>query len=130
MKKDKFWKNKNVLITGVAGFVGSNLAKNLLHSGANIIGLTKNINVESLLFIENIDRKINLFSGDIANKKFVKNIFDKFDIKICFHLAAQAEVGLANNNPYSTWETNVRGTYTLLEVIRESKSKIKSIVGN
>ena len=128
MKKDKFWKNKNVLITGVAGFVGSNLAKNLLNSGANIIGLTKNINVESLLFIENIDRKINLFSGDIANKKFVKNIFDKFDIKICFHLAAQAEVGLANNNPYSTWETNVRGTYTLLEVIRESKSKIKSIV--
>ena len=42
MKKDNFWKNKNVFITGVAGFVGSNLAKNLVENGANVIGLTKN----------------------------------------------------------------------------------------
>ena len=128
MKKDNFWKNKNVFITGVAGFVGSNLAKNLVQNGANVIGLTKSKKVESLLFFENIDKKINLIFGEITNKELLKSIFLKFDIHICFHLAAQVEVGSANKYPFLTWETNVRGTYTLLETIRENKKKIKSIV--
>ena len=50
MIKDTFWKNKNVFITGVAGFVGSNLAKNLILCGANVFGLTLNNKVKSLLF--------------------------------------------------------------------------------
>ena len=41
MKKNNFWKKKNVLITGISGFVGSNLAKNLSNNGANVVGLTK-----------------------------------------------------------------------------------------
>ena len=57
MKKNTFWKNKNIFISGVAGFVGSNLAKNLVDSGANVIGLTQNKKVDSLLFYEKIDKK-------------------------------------------------------------------------
>ncbi len=128
MKKDKFWKNKNVLITGVAGFVGSNLAKNLSYNGANIIGLTKSKKIDSLLFFENIDKKINLIFGDITDKELLKTIFNKFNIEICFHLAAQAEVGIANKYPYTTWESNIRGTYTLFEVIRQNKKRIKAVV--
>ena len=41
MKKNNFWNKKNVLITGISGFVGSNLAKNLYFNGANVVGLTK-----------------------------------------------------------------------------------------
>ena len=128
MGKDNFWKNKNVLITGVAGFVGSNLAKNLIKDGANIIGLTKNKKIDSLLFYEKIDKKINLIFGDITDKELLKSIFLKYEIEICFHLAAQVEVGSAMKYPFLTWETNIRGTYTLLEVIRENKKKIKSII--
>jgi len=128
MKKNNFWKNKNIFISGVAGFVGSNLAKNLVQSGANVIGLTQNNKIESLLFYENIDKKINLLFGNITNKEFLKSIFLKYRIDICFHLAAQVEVGSALKYPYLTWETNVRGTYTLMEVIRENKKKIKSII--
>ena len=128
MKKDTFWKNKNVFITGVAGFVGSNLAKNLIKSGANVIGLTQNKKKHSLLYLEEIDKKIDLIFGDITNMELLNNIFIKYNIEICFHLAAQVEVGLAAKNPYLTWETNVRGTYTLLEVIRKNKKKIKSII--
>lgn len=126
--KDNFWKNKNVFITGVTGFVGSNLAKNLVLSGANVIGLTLNKKVKSLLYFENIDRKINLILGDITNKKLLKKIFLKHNIHVCFHLAAQVEVGSALKYPYFTWETNIRGTYTLLETIRENKRRIRSIV--
>ena len=128
MMKDNFWKNKNVFITGVTGFVGSNLAKNLVLSGANVIGLTLNKKVKSLLYFENIDRKINLILGDITNKKLLKKIFLKHNIHVCFHLAAQVEVGSALKYPYFTWETNIRGTYTLLETIRENKRRIRSII--
>ena len=127
MKKN-FWKNKNIFITGIAGFVGSNLAKNLEKCGANVIGITKSKRKDSLLYYEKIDKKINLIFGDITNKELLKSVFLKYKIEICFHLAAQVEVGSAKKYPYLTWETNVRGTYTLLEVIREYKSEIKAVV--
>ena len=75
MKKKLFLKNKNVLITGVAGFVGSNLAKDLVESGANVIGLTQNKKINSLLYFENIDKKINLILGNITNKELLKAYF-------------------------------------------------------
>ena len=128
MKKNIFWKNKNIFISGVAGFVGSNLAKDLINNGANVIGLTQNKKINSLLFYENIDKKINLIFGSITDRELLKSIFLKYKIDICFHLAAQVEVGSALKYPYLTWETNVRGTYTLMEVIRENKKKIKSII--
>ncbi|MAZ07796.1 MAG: hypothetical protein CMM99_04985 [Rickettsiales bacterium] len=127
-KKNNFWKNKTVFITGVSGFVGSNLAKSLLADGAKIIGLTKSKKIESLLYFEKIDSKIDLVFGNITDKELLKSIFLKYKIDICFHLAAQVEVGSALRYPFLTWETNVRGTYTLLETIRESKNEIRSII--
>ena len=128
MNKGNFWKNKNILITGVAGFVGSNLAKDLVKNGAHVVGLTKNKKINSLLYYEQVDKKIDLIFGDITNKELLKSIFLKYKIEICFHLAAQVEVGSAKKYPFLTWETNIRGTYTLLEVIRENKKTIKSVV--
>ena len=123
-----FWKNKKVLITGINGFVGSNLAKELLKNGAEVVGLIRNKNRKTLLFAEKINKKINLIDGDVENKKILKRIFTEQNIDICFHLAAQVEVGLAQSYPYLTWETNIKGTYTFLEAIRENGKKVKSII--
>ena len=129
MKKDNFWKNRNVLITGVSGFVGSNLAKNLLENGANVTGITqKKRKRDSLLYYEKIDKKIKVIFGNITNKKLLTKIIKKNKIQICFHLAAQVEVGAAKSKPFETWESNVRGTYTLLEIFRENNKYIKSII--
>ena len=129
MKMNKnFWKDKNVLITGAAGFVGSNLSKNLSKNGAKVVGLIQSKKKNSLLFYEGIDKKIDLIFGDITDRILLKKILIKFNIEICFHLAAQVEVGLARQDPYGTWETNVRGTYSLLDTIRESGKNVKSIV--
>ena len=128
MKKDLFWKNKNIFITGIAGFVGSNLAKNLIKNGANVVGLTKSKKINSLLYYEKVDKKLNLVFGDITDKELLKSILLKYDFDICYHLAAQVEVGSARKYPFLTWETNVRGTYTLLDTIRENKKKIKAII--
>ena len=71
MKKNNFWKKKNVLITGISGFVGSNLAKNLSDNGANLVGLTKKIKSgdKSLLKFRNIYRETGLIS-DMMNKNY------------------------------------------------------------
>ena len=123
-----FWKNKKVFITGINGFVGSNLAKELLKNGAEVVGLIRNKNRKTLLFAENLNKKITLIDGDVENKKILKRVFIEENIDICFHLAAQVEVGLAQKYPYLTWETNIKGTYTFFEAIRENGKKVKSII--
>ena len=129
MKKSEFWKNKNVLITGICGFVGSNLAKNLSSNGAKVVGLSQKKKKEfSLLFYENIHKKVKIVRGDIKNRLLIKKILKKYNIEICFHLAAQVEVGLAKKNPFQTWESNIRGTYTLLDSINQNKTQIKSVI--
>ncbi len=122
-----FWKNKKVLITGINGFVGSNLAKELIKLGAKVHGISLYKNKNSLLYIEKIEKKCRLYNGDISNYKFLNKIIKKDKFEILFHLAAQVEVGVANKNPFRTWETNIRGTYNLLNSILNKKN-IKAII--
>ena len=124
--KKKFWQNKNILITGIDGFVGSNLSKKLIKFGSNVSGIILKNNKKSLLYYEKINRDCKLYKGDLTNKSFVEKIFNK-NFEIVFHLAAQVEVGVANKSPYNTWESNIRGTYTILDSMLKSK-KIKSII--
>jgi len=125
---NNFWKNKNVFITGINGFVGSNLAEELLNSGAKVFGLIKTMDQKSYLFYSKLDKELVLINGDITNKTLLNTFFSDHDINICFHLAAQVEVGVAAKYPFSTWETNIRGTYTLFESIREYGKNLSAII--
>tara|TARA_Y100000590_G_scaffold346139_1_gene396257 strand:- start:19460 stop:20491 length:1032 start_codon:yes stop_codon:yes gene_type:complete len=128
MSKINFWSNKNVFITGINGFVGGNLAEELVKRGANVFGLIRNINSNTYLFYMKIDSKIEIINGSLTNKELLKGVFIENKIDICFHLAAQVEVGVAAEYPYLTWESNIRGTYSLLEAIRESNANLSAIV--
>ena len=128
MLKENFWKSRNVLITGINGFVGSNLAKILIKKKARVYGLLRNLDRTSLLFFENLNRKTILIKGDLIDKDLLKRVIHEENIQSIFHLAAQVEVGVARKNPMSTWETNIRGTYNLLEAIREGKRAVDSIL--
>ena len=126
-----FWRNKNVLITGVSGFVGGNLVKKILNSDANIFGLIRNENPFSYIHLEDLNKKIRLINGDLMNHKTLLNLITEQQIDIIFHLAAQVEVGVGLVNPFLTFETNVRGTYNLMEACRlakQSGQNIESIV--
>ena len=124
---NNFWKNKKGFITGIDGFVGSNLAKELVKKKAKVFGLIKR-QKNSLIYYENIDKKMLLYKGDITNKKLLSKIFQEKKIEFCFHLAAQVEVGVANKDPFSTFETNIRGTYSFLEAVNLNKKNIKSVI--
>ena len=124
----KNWKNKNILITGVNGFVGSNLAKYFISQEANVFGISKKVINNSLLNFEGLSKSVNFHLISLCDYESVCSFFKLNNIDVCFHLAAQVEVGVANEDPYSTWDTNIRGTYNLLEAIRVYNNNIQAVI--
>ncbi len=122
-----FWKNKKVLITGINGFIGGNLAQELIILGAKVTGISNNKKKNKFLVYENIHKKLRIHHINIVDCDKIQSILKKGDFEICFHLAAQVDVNVAKEDPYLTYETNIKGTYNLLEGLRHTKS-IKSIV--
>lgn len=123
-----YWKGRNVFITGINGFIGGNLAKALLAKGANVTGLVRNRNKDTLIFYEGLADRMVLIQGELVDRELLEGIIAEQQIDAVFHFAAQVEVGVGIKNPYLTYETNIRGTYCLMEAIRTSGQKVQSIV--
>src|SRR5262245_51747648 len=102
-KDSSYWSGKNVLITGINGFIGGNLAKLLLQEGANIHGLMRHGKHDTFLFHEKLSEKINLITGELSDKDLLAGIVCEEHIESVFHLAAQVEVGVGLANPYLTF---------------------------
>lgn len=115
-----FWKNKNVFITGCTGFLGSYLTKELVKQGANITGLIRDAVPKSHLYSGDEYKKISTVIGSLEDEPLLERALGEYEIDTVFHTAAQAIVGIANRNPYCTFESNIRGTYNLLEAARRS----------
>ena len=115
-----FWDNRDVFLTGCTGFLGSYVAKELVNQGANVTGLVRDIVPQSNLYKGQEYKRINLVSGAVEDEPLLERILGEYEIDTVFHIAAQAIVGIANRNPLSTFETNIRGTYNLLEAARRS----------
>lgn len=125
------WQGRRVLVTGAYGFLGSHLIEALLQQKAQVVGLVRDCPAESYLGLRGLDRRITVITGDITNLEACRRAVNEHEIEVVFHVAAQALVGLANRSPYSTFESNIRGTYTLLEACRElleRASPLRSIV--
>ena len=122
-----YWKNKTVLITGVNGFIGGNLSKKLIALGAKVIGIANRASKNKFLEFEKIDKKIKFYKLDIKSYNSIRFVLDQHKIDTCFHLAAQVDVNVAKIDPLETFETNIKGTYNLLDLFNSHKS-IKSIV--
>lgn len=120
----KFYKNKNVLITGHTGFKGSWLSAILDKFGANVSGYSLLPSTKPNLFeLINIEKNIDSFIGDIRDLNNLKNIVRDVDPEIIIHMAAQPLVRESYNNPVYTFETNVIGTVNILECVRDSNVK-------
>jgi CDP-glucose 4,6-dehydratase len=128
MAADPFWANKNVFITGINGFIGGNLAKTLLAKGARVTGLIRNAHRDTFLYYEKLDQQVTIMRGELTDRELLVRILVEEQIHVVFHLAAQVEVGVAHRYPYLTWETNVRGTYCLMEAAREHPESLQAIV--
>lgn len=112
------WRNKVIFITGANGFLGSHLVKRALSYKAKVIVLIKEDIRFSLFEIDRLGSKSKIYRGDLSDSKLINSIFKNNKIDVCFHIAAQAIVGIANNSPLGTFKTNIEGTWNILEAAR------------
>jgi len=115
------WEDKNVLVTGATGFVGYWLTRALVDKGANVVALTYGDVAKSVLGTTGLLSKLKAVQCDIRDFESVKKVFADNGIDSCFHLAAQAIVGIANQSPVQTLEINIMGTWNILEAVRTSE---------
>lgn len=122
-----FWRDRPVLVTGATGLLGSWLTRYLLEAGASVTTLVRDwVPASELLRRHTLD-KVNVVRGDLNDAGLLERVLGEYEIEVVFHLAAQTIVGIANRNPISTFESNIRGTWNLLEACRRAP-RIRSIV--
>ncbi len=122
-----FWKNKKVLITGFEGFLGSNLTKKLIYVGAKVVGVDIKTPRKKTILSKADYGKIIAIKGNVSSLKLINTILKKYKIDIVMHLAAEAIVGKSLKNPARTFDSNIKGTWTLLEACKNHK-EIQAIV--
>jgi CDP-glucose 4,6-dehydratase len=108
----------SVLITGAYGLLGSWLVQALLARGADVTVIRRDETPHSALIVMGLEPSVNVISGDICEEGLVARAIAEYEITSVFHLAAQTLVPTANRSPTSTFETNIRGTWLLLEACR------------
>ncbi len=110
---------KRVFITGIAGFVGAHLAKNLLSKGHEVVGLIHDYRPTTTLSLLGLANKVTLVQGDVGNKDLMRQVLAKYYIQDVYHLAAQAIVAVALKDPFSTYEINCLGTASILGACKD-----------
>jgi CDP-glucose 4,6-dehydratase len=118
--KGDFWNGRRVFITGCTGFLGSWLTAALLDCGAAVTGLIHRREPDSELVRSGLLNRIEQVSGDLLDFDLMKRTLAEHQIDTVFHLAGQTIVGVANREPVDTFETNIRGTWLLLEAVRQT----------
>ena len=118
---------KTILISGSSGFIGSNLCKKLLltYEGIRVVGVDNmndyydvSLKEDRLRQIEELHKDFTFVRGDISDKAFIDDLFDKYHFDIVVNLAAQAGVRYSIDHPDVYIESNVIGFFNILEAVR------------
>jgi CDP-glucose 4,6-dehydratase len=127
---ESFWKNRTAFVTGATGFVGAHIVLSLLEKGAKVVCLQRDAVRANSLDMLGLRPKVTVINGSLEDLALLQRILNEYEIEAVFHLAAQALVGVANRSPISTFETNIRGTYLLLEACRQTQTVKRVVVAS
>jgi CDP-glucose 4,6-dehydratase len=122
-----FWQDRPTFVTGATGLVGGWLVRRLINLGADVVCLVRDWVPQSELVRSRLIEQVKVVRGDVRDQALLERVLGEYEIDTVIHLAAQTIVGIANRNPVSTFETNIQGTWTLLEACRRSPT-VKQIV--
>jgi CDP-glucose 4,6-dehydratase len=125
-----FWRGKTCLVTGATGFLGGSLVAQLLDDGAEVIALVRDMVPQSRFQSTNLADRAKVVRGQLEDYDVVERALNEYAVDTVFHLAAQAIVGVANRNPMSTFEANIKGTWVLLEACRRVSTVKRVIVAS
>ena len=122
------WAARRVLVTGATGIVGSWLVRQLVEDGAFVVGLVRDMNPQSELLRSGLWTRITVVNGALEDYAAVERAVVEHEVDSVFHLAAQAIVTTALRSPLATFESNIRGTYNLLEACRVHATLVERVV--
>jgi CDP-glucose 4,6-dehydratase len=122
-----FWLDRPTFVTGGTGLVGNWLVRRLVEAGADVVCLVRDWVPQSELVRDRLIEKVKVVRGDVCDRELLERALGEYEIDTVIHLAAQTIVTIANRNPVSTFETNIAGTWNVLEACRRSP-KVKQIV--
>jgi len=122
-----FWLDRPTLVTGATGLVGSWLVRRLVEAGADVTCVVRDWVPRSELVRSGTVEQVTVVRGDVQDQSLLERSLGEYEIDTVLHLAAQTIVTIANRNPVSTFETNVGGTWALLEACRRSPH-VKQVV--
>lgn len=125
-----FWRDRHVFVTGATGFLGSWLTKALVDNDARVTILYRDIVPHSLLAQSSYLDKVNVVRGTLEDYPTIERALGEYEIDTVFHVGAQAIVEIANRNPLSTFETNIKGTWNVLEACRRTPTVTRIIIAS
>ncbi len=129
-ERDRFWLDRPVFVTGCTGLLGSWLTIGLIEAGARVVGLIRDEVPFSELLRTGYAERMSVVRGVVTDFALLERTLNEYEIDAVFHLAAQTIVTTANRAPLSTFETNVRGTWMLLEAVRQSPTVTRVVVAS
>ncbi len=127
-KEATFWCDRRVFVTGATGMVGSWLVRSLLDVRARVIALVRDPDPQSDFYRNGDYRRVAIVQGRIEDFESIERALNKHEVDTVFHLAAQPIVSVAHRYPLATFESNIRGTYNLLEACRVHSDLVHRIV--
>lgn len=125
--KSGFWVDRPVFVTGASGLLGGWLVKSLVQAGAELVCLVRDWVPQSELVRTHTIDQVKVVRGDLSDQALLERIIGEYEIDTVMHLAAQTIVTIANRNPISTFESNIAGTWRLLEACRRSP-KVRQVI--
>lgn len=130
MKNPKFWQDRNVFVTGAAGFLGRWMVSELNARGANVVGLVRDLASSGKpSLIPDAQPRFTVF-GQLEDFELLLRVVNEYEIDSVLHLGAQPIVGVANRNPRSTFEANIRGTWNVLDACRQIRTVKRVVVAS
>ncbi len=122
-----FWQDRPTLVTGATGLVGGWVVRRLLRAQADVVCLVRDWVPESEFERSGLVKQVKTVRGDVCDQAILERVCGEYEIDTVIHLAAQTLVPVANRNPVATFESNIQGTWALLEACRRSP-RVKQIV--
>jgi CDP-glucose 4,6-dehydratase len=125
-----FWRDRPVFVTGGTGLVGSWLVRRLVEAETDVVCLVRDWVPQSELARTQLIERVKVVRGDVCDQALLERTLGEYEIATVIHLAAQTIVGIANRNPISTFETNIQGTWALLEACRRTPTVRQIVVAS
>jgi CDP-glucose 4,6-dehydratase len=122
-----FWRDRPVLVTGATGLLGSWLTRRLIEARAEVVCLVRDWVPRSELVRGQLLDSVTVVRGDLRDQGLVERVVGEYEVNTVMHAAAQAIVGIANRNPLSTFESNIQGTWNVLEACRRAPT-VRAVV--